>query len=286
MRVPRLATTGLLSAIIVVAAACNNNSGTTGPSYTLANPDSLTYQLSFGDSRSAVDPEGIPPGVILSWIPPADSNVSAYIIFGRDSTNTNATWYTRAITTSSTFHDAAPVQLQYYVASQDIYGDQSSGTPPITINFADSVQTPGDIRGTAYNGAVTVGWDSISQVGVNGSRFEYYRVYSEPATATSDSTAACDSTAVALEGTTVSTAFVITGLTNGIPTCYAVTAVSQSGLESQFSPFLALEPEAADSTFTADRVVAGTRVVTEHRRTLKGRVVRGTRQVLFGASAR
>jgi len=285
MRVTRLGVTGLLSVMVVVA-ACDNSKGSTGPNYTLANPDSLTYQLAFGDSRSAVDPEGIPPGVILSWIPPADSNVAAYIVFGRDSTNTNASWYTRAITTSSTFHDAAPVQLQYYVASQDIYGDQSSGTPPITINFADSVQTPGDVRGTAYNGAVTVGWDSIAQVGVNASRFEYYRVYSEPATATSDSTATCDSTAVSLEGTTVSTAFVITGLPNGVFTCYGVTSVSQSGLESQFSPFIALEPEASDSTFTADKVVAGTRVVVEQRRRLKGRVLHGALHAVVGASAR
>jgi hypothetical protein len=241
------------SIVVAVASACSDKGVTesSGPGTTLASPDSLTYQLTTS-----------PAGVLLSWAAPADSNVASFAVYGRDSSATNATWYEIGLTVSTTYHLSVPIDSEYYVASEDVYGDQSTGTTTLKINPADSVQTPGNVRGTPYDSAVTVGWDSIAQVGYNASRFQYYNLYSMP-----DSAGVCNVTALALEGTTVSTAFVITGLPNGVTRCYTVTAISLSGEETPLaSPAVALTPSAGDPVFTAGRVVVGTPIVAEHRR--------------------
>jgi hypothetical protein len=261
MRFVRTSTIGL----IVALAACSNNDGVTnsGAGATLASPTGLTYQL----TRS-------PVGVLLSWLAPADSNVSAFAVFGRDSTSSNTAWNEIGITISTTYHLTTPIDSEYYVTSEDIFADQSSPSSTLVINLADSVQTPGDLRGTAFDSAVTVGWDSIAQVGFNASRFQSYNLYSMPVT----SGPACDTTALSIEGTTTSTAFVITGLQNGISRCYTVTSVSLSGEESPFaSPFVMLTPSASDPAFAAGHVPSVAVITAEHRRLLKGRVARTTR---------
>jgi hypothetical protein len=240
---------------LVTAVACSDT-GTTvsgGGSTTLANPDSLTYQLTTA-----------PAGVLLSWTQqPPDSNVSAYAIYGRDSSATNSPWFEIGITVSTSYHLTPPLDSEYYVTSQDVYGNQSTGTPTLKINLADSVQTPGNVRGTPYNAAVTVAWDSIAQAGYNAARFQYYNLYSMPTTGSSS----CDTTTLSLEGATISNAFVITGLANDVTRCYTVTSVSLSGEESPLaSPFVALTPSAGDPAFAAGRVRPGTPIVAEHRR--------------------
>jgi len=253
MRVVRHSMFAVIAGVAAMAVACSNNDTTTsGSGVTLQSPDSLTYQLT-----------AVPAGVLLSWMAPADSSlVSAFAVYGRDSSLTNTSWNQIAITVSSSFHLTAPIDTEYYVTSEDVYGDQSAPSATLVINYGDSVQTPGDLRGTPYNGAVTVGWDSIAQVGYNASRFQYYNVYSMPYTGS-----ACDTTSLSIEGTTVSTAFVITGLTDGVARCYTVTSVSLSGEESPFgSPFVTLTPSSSDPAFTASLVPAGTLIVAEHRR--------------------
>jgi len=248
--------------IAVAVAACSNDGVTnsSGPGTPLASPTGLTYQL----TRA-------PAGIMLSWLAPADSNVTAFAVYGRDSTATNVSWNEIGITVSTTYHLNAPIDSEYYVTSEDIFGDQSPPSTTVKVNLADSVQTPGDLRGTAYDSAVTVGWDSIAQVGYNASRFQSYNLYSMPVA----SGPTCDTTALSLEGTTSSTAFVITGLENNIARCYTVTSLSLSGEESPFAaPFVVLTPSASDPVFTASRVPAGATITAEHRRRLKGRVAR------------
>ena len=257
---------GLVGVGIVglVAAACNNNNNT-GPAYTLTPPDSLTYQLQFGDVNSE-----IPAGIIVAWQVPDSSNITDFVVYGNLGTAAAPAYSRFAIVTSNTYHDVV-VEPQYYVTSQDQYGDESNPSDTLTVNFADSVQTPNDLAGEAFDGAAGLTWGTISQTGFNGSRFEYYRVFSMNATV-SGSTVTCDQTSLALEGTTVSNGFVITGLTDGVTMCYTVSAVSLSGLESQFAgPYVAVTPSASASPFSASLVKAGTKIVLSgHARRVRG----------------
>jgi hypothetical protein len=248
---------GLAGAIAVglAVAGCNNNNNSTGPAYTLTPPDSLTYQLQFGDVNAE-----IPAGIIVAWQVPDSTNIEDFVVYGNLGTVAAPAFSRFGIVTSNSYHDVL-VEPQYFVTSQDQYGDESATSDTLTVNFGDSVQTPNDLAGEAFDGAAGISWGSISQTGYNGTRFEYYRVYSMPASV-SGMTVTCNQNALALEGTTVSNGFVITGLTDGTTTCYTVTAVSLSGLESQFaSPYVAVTPSASDEPFSASLVKAGSKII-------------------------
>jgi hypothetical protein len=130
----------------------------------------------------------------------------------------------------------------------------------LTVNFADSVQTPNNLAGEAFDSAAAITWGTISQTGYNASRFEYYRVYSMPATG-SGMTVTCNENALALEGTTVSNAFVVTGLADGTPVCYTVTSVSLSGLESPFATPVSITPLLTDEPFSVSLAPAGSKII-------------------------
>jgi fibronectin type 3 domain-containing protein len=240
---------GLAGAIAVglAVAGCNNNNNSTGPAYTLTPPDSLTYQLQFGDPNAAI---------IVAWQVPDSTNIEDFVVYGNLGTVAAPAFSRFAIVTSNSYHDVV-VEPQYFVTSQDQYGDESATSDTVTVNFADSVQTPNNLAGVAYDSAAVISWGTLSQTGYNASRFEYYRVYSMPWTGS-----ACNENGLALEGTTVSSAFVITGLANGVTTCYTVTAVSLSGLESQFAnPFVSVTPSSGAGPFSASLAPAGSKII-------------------------
>jgi hypothetical protein len=237
------------AALAATGVACNNQQTglpTGGTGVTLGNPDSLGYVLLPGGP-------GQPAGVILTWAPASDPNVSNYIVLARDSTDSAATWGALAYTGADVYFDPG-VFAQYKIASQDQYGDVSSGTTPVTVDTNSPVPAPAGVTGAGIDSGVKLTWSSSARL-AHAQQFAYYRVYSEQAT-TSNNTSTCPAGAASfgLEGSTVSENFVVTGLANGAAWCYAITSVTQLGQESALSQWTIVTPSAAGGGFD---VVAG-----------------------------
>ena len=257
---PWLLAAGFLAAALL--AACNNDNN--NPAGGITPPDApvdLVYQLNLGEQIGGGD-SIIDPGVLLSWQPPSpDSTVQDFVIYGSDSTDSNG-FERRAITTSLTWHDAgtpSSLQLQYYVTSQDVNGDESAPSNVVLISASDTVQTPAGLAGTALDSAAELQWQTNSITGPNGSHFDFYRIYSEDV-----SNGGCVANSTVLEGQTVSSGFVITGLANGVSRCYFLTAVTKTGHESRSSNSVTLTPASTDPPFSAARVPANTTIVAHH----------------------
>ncbi len=109
-----------------------------------------------------------------------------------------------------------------------------NGTGPGDGNAPD---TPASLGSTSLDGAVALTW-SDNSFQSDPSNFENYRVYSTSYDLDAD---ACGSER-RLEGTTVAPEFIVGAMTNGVPRCFEVTAVSVDGLESGASPARADTP--------------------------------------------
>jgi hypothetical protein len=90
---------------------------------------------------------------------------------------------------------------------------------------------PETLTSISLNSAVHLQW-SDNPFEQYPNDFSYYRVYS---TSYSLDNNVCG-TSWSVEGTTVAPTFLVGALTNGVPLCFAVTAVSQDGTESTDSP--------------------------------------------------
>lgn len=161
--------------IAVVAAACSNNyNNAVGPAQTLGNPDSLTYLLLPGGPD-------LPNGVLLSWVGTSDPNVTNYVAFARNADS--GQFGELGTTVSNSFHTAGTPLLQYYVASQDQFGDVSSGTPTITIDTAPPLPPPDSLCAYGIDSGVKLNWAANARA-AGPALFAYYRVYSEMAQGT------------------------------------------------------------------------------------------------------
>ena len=237
---------GRLSGVVValaagVVACSNNNVNASGPAETLGNPDSLTYLLLPGGPDQ-------PNGVLLSWIPTTDPNVTNYIVFARNADT--GSFGEIGITLSNSFHTAGTPLLEYYVASEDQFGDVSSGTAVVTIDTAPPLPPPDTVTAVGIDSGSKIHWSSNGRT-TNPAIFAYYRVYSETATV-SGMTTSCPTPGsdFAVEGSSVSEDFVVTGLPNdGTTWCYGVTTVSQDGHESVLSAFAMATPNAGGGSF-------------------------------------
>ncbi len=90
---------------------------------------------------------------------------------------------------------------------------------------------PASLASISLNRAIHLQWaDNAAQS--DPSRFERYQVYSAGYDLDQG---VCRSDWV-IEGTTVSDEFLVTLLTNGVPHCFAVSAISVEGVESAWSP--------------------------------------------------
>jgi hypothetical protein len=248
--------TAVASAALIAACASSAPTGSTGS--TLGNPTDLTYVLLPGAP-------GQPAGVLLNWVAASDPNVAAYIVYARQSAS--ASWETLAITGATTYYDAEVVFTQYYIASEDGSGDVSSGTPFLSVTYTPTIAAPDGLTGTAFDSAAKLTWSADQRL-ANPGLFAYYRVYSEPAViAGGDTTCTTANPEFGLEGTTVSEAFVITGLANGVPECYGVTTVAQLGQESLLSPWVIVTPILSGGTFNIASAPLATVVV--HRARMK-----------------
>ena len=182
-------------------------------------PSALTYQL-----LPSGDPN-VPLGVILSWQAPRSGLAASFDVYGR---TYQGNWELRATTTSTSFHDVYP-EYQYYVVANDADGNQLGETPTITVDLHSQLPAPTGLSSISLDGAIQLDWSS-NVIDANPSLFDHYRVYSA---AFDNVRSTCS--AWNLEGSTVSDAFLVANLQNGVTRCYAVSAVSHDGHESSWS---------------------------------------------------
>ena len=183
-------------------------------------PSNLTYQLIPSGNPNA------PLGIILSWDVPASGLAVSFDVYGR--ATTSDAWSLRATTTSPSFHDLVP-ETQYYVVANDDQGSFLGQTSTITVDLQSELPAPLGLHSISLNGAIQLAWSS-NALDANRNAFDYYRVYSGAFDAAHS---VCSSWN--LEGSTVSDAFLVANLTNGVTRCYAVSAVSRDGHESSWS---------------------------------------------------
>ncbi len=211
----------ILIAAAVALSACGS-SDITGGTGNLTPPANLTYQLV--PSGDPVNPEGI----TLRWDAVDDSRVTNYVVYSRGSSGEQ--WSRRAETTSASFNDLGVPDLQYQVASMSSDGSESGPSNTITVDASNTLIAPGTLSSISLNQAVWLSWPADSRLDAPDF-FDYYRVYSTQYDLDQN---LCDSNWV-LEGTTVSEDFLASGLANGQPRCFAVSAISRDGHESDWT---------------------------------------------------
>ncbi|MEO8880291.1 MAG: hypothetical protein ABI446_07805 [Gemmatimonadaceae bacterium] len=93
------------------------------------------------------------------------------------------------------------------------------------------LDTPANLTSVSLNTAIQLSWDANARINDPGD-FEHYNIYS---TSYNLDTGVCDNANWALEGSSVSEDFLVSGLTNGVSLCFSVTAVSLDNVESNVS---------------------------------------------------
>jgi hypothetical protein len=116
-----------------------------------------------------------------------------------------------------------PAVILLAACSDDDNGPNGPGVTP---------EAPSTLSSTSLDGAIALVWSDNPFVN-DPDVFANYRVYS---TSFDIDTGDCGSN-FDVEGTTVAPEFLVGALANGVPRCFAVTAVSVDGLESNQSPF-------------------------------------------------
>lgn len=90
---------------------------------------------------------------------------------------------------------------------------------------------PNSLTSVSLNGAIQLSWDANSRID-RPDLFDHYNVYS---TSYDLDNNVCDDAHWALEGTSVSEDFLVSGLSNGFSLCFDVSAVSVNGRESDWA---------------------------------------------------
>jgi hypothetical protein len=209
----------LMLAVLVPLAACDDF---TSPASDPDAPTNLTYELIPSGTP------GAPAGVLLSWDVPRSGRANSFNVYSR-AANANG-WQLRATTTSPTFHDAGTPDAQYYVATRDADANEIGRSDIITIDLQTRLPAPQGLASISLNGAIQLAWSS-NAVDASHGTFDRYLVYS---TAYDGSRGVCTTDWV-IEGSTVSDAFLSGNLTNGVSRCFAISAVTRDGHESDWS---------------------------------------------------
>jgi hypothetical protein len=185
-------------------------------------PEGLYYQL-----EPSGDPE-TPRGITLRWDAVTHPDIDGYNVYSRGSAN--GAWGYRGATTSTSFHDEGVPHLQYYVTAFTVAGDESDPSDYVEVDERLRLETPASLVSISLDNAIHLMWsDNAYQNEPNG--FDYYRVYS---TSYNLDNNVCGSS-WSLEGTTIAPSFLVDALTNGVPRCFAVSAISIEGFESLWS---------------------------------------------------
>ena len=212
----------LLSLLLVAAVACQA-SLVAPPGNGPSTPANLTYEL-----EPSGDPNR-PLGILLIWDDVTDANLASYRVYSRASSS--GSFGLRGETSSNTFHDNGVPHLQYLVTAVDDNGNESGNSNVITVDERLQLDVPASLFSISLNGAIHLEWDDNAYL-TAPTRFKWYRIYS---TDYNLDTGLCD-TSWLLEGTTVAPEFLASAMTNGLPRCFGVTAVSREGYESLWSP--------------------------------------------------
>jgi len=190
-------------------------------SSSISAPTNLTYVL-----EPSGDPD-VPSGILLSWSDVPDA--TRFRVYSRGSTGAN--FGLRGETTSNTFHDNGVPHLQYYVTAVDVNGAESAPSDAITVDERLRLDAPTSLTSISLNGAIELSWADNAYL-ADPADFKWYNIYS---TGYDLDQGLCDATWT-LEGTTVSPEFLAGALSNGVPRCYGVSAISLNGYESLWSP--------------------------------------------------
>jgi len=211
------------AAAMLTLAACDSYTTVGGPSGGIQPPVALYYNVEPIGTGTA------PSGLLLSWPDDGNQNLAVWHVYSRGSTTES--FGLRGSTTSNSFHDNGPPDLEYYVTAEDLGGFESVPSPTVTIDERLALPAPASLVTTSLDGAIALIWSDNAQ-NASPARFAAYRIYSA---AYDLDNQLCDVTWF-LEGTTVAPEFVAGALPNGQPRCFAVTAVSVEGYESLWSP--------------------------------------------------
>jgi hypothetical protein len=95
-----------------------------------------------------------------------------------------------------------------------------------------SLDAPNALISVSLNGAIELSWDANARLD-RPDLFDHYNIYS---TSYDLDHNVCDDQNWALEGTSVSEDFVVSGLSNGVPLCFDVSAATSSGRQSYAAP--------------------------------------------------
>ena len=214
-------TAATLAALLLLS-ACNDPYYGGGTS-DLPIPTGVSYQLEPVGTGTA------PTGILLRWNSTTDAAVTEWHVYSRATSSDGFVF--RGATTSPSFHDAGAPFLEYYVVTADAAGDESAPSDLVTVDERLALPRPATLSSTSLDGAIALDWSDNAYTSAP-SAFADYRVYS----AHYDLDAGVCQGDWSLEGTTVAPEFVAGALTNGVPRCFAVTAVSVEGYESLWSP--------------------------------------------------
>lgn len=217
------------AAAVLTLAACDSYTNVVAPPAGILPPDALYYQVEPIGTGTA------PSGLLLSWPDDGNPDLAVWHIYSRGSTS--EAFGLRASTTSNTFHDNGPPDLQYYVTAEDLAGFESPPSPTITIDERLALPAPATLLSVSLDGAIALAWADNAHDAAPA-RFSDYRIYSAAYNLDTD-LCAVD---WFLEGTTVAPEFIAGALPNGQPRCFAVTAVTVEGYESLWSPIRADTP--------------------------------------------
>ncbi len=211
-----------LSLVLLATVACQSSlvdGNGSGPS----TPANLSYEL-----EPSGDPNR-PLGILLFWDDVTDANLASYRVYSRASTS--GSFDPRGETTSNSFHDNGVPFLQYLVTAVDDNGVESGFSNVITVDERQQLVSPAWLSSISLNGAIHLEWDDTSYIAAP-TRFKWYRIYSTDY----DLDSRLCGTNWLLEGTTVAPEFLASAMTNGVPRCFGVSAVSREGYESLWSP--------------------------------------------------
>ena len=211
----------LLSLLMLAAVACRSE--LVAPDGVPSTPANLSYEL-----EPSGDPNR-PLGILLIWDDVTDANLANYRVYSRASSSD--AFGLRGETTSNTFHDNGVPHLQYLVTAVDLNGVESGSSNAITVDERLQLVAPAWLSSISLNGAIHLEWDDSSYASAP-TRFKWYRIYS---TDYNLDTGLCDTNWL-LEGTTVAPEFLASAMTNGVPRCFGISAVSREGYESLWSP--------------------------------------------------
>ncbi len=213
----------LIALPLMAAAACSSDDTIIGGGGSVAAPQNLYY---------VVEPNGTgnaPTGVLLRWDDDPDPDLRVWHVYSR--AGTSGTFGLRGSTTSNSFHDQGVPHLEYYVTAEDVDGFESGPSNVVTVDERLTLPAPNALSATSLDGAIALVWSDNAFLS-DPAGFGQYRVYSVDY----DLDAGLCDTDWALEGTTVAPEFVAGALTNGVPKCFAISAVSIEGWESLWSP--------------------------------------------------